>query len=103
MGICLKCTLCLCKPCRQMIRLSCHQVHRLPDVLLGIHDLGRGSLPAGQLTFTQMMKMFRNELLDLNEILNYIKLAPTESAATTSAVRPLKIAIYGYERKSCLC
>ena len=32
------------------------------------------------------MKMFRDELLDLNDILNYIKLAPDESAATTSVV-----------------
>lgn len=41
---------------------------------------------AGQLTFPQIMKMFRNELLDLNEILNYIKLAPHESAATPATV-----------------
>ena len=41
---------------------------------------------AGQLTFNDVMKMFRDELLDLNDILNYIKLAPDESAATTSVV-----------------
>ena len=41
---------------------------------------------AGQLTFNDVMKMFRDELLDLNEILNYIKLAPDDSAAATSVV-----------------
>ncbi len=43
-------------------------------------------MSAGQLTFNDVMKMFRDELLDLNEILNYIKLAPDDSAATTSVV-----------------
>ena len=89
MKICVKCMLSLRKPCGQMVRLSCHHVHRSHDNLLGILGLDRGGLPAGQLTFNQMMKMFRNELLDLNEILNYIKLAPTESAATSSVVRLL--------------
>ena len=43
-------------------------------------------MSAGQLTFNDVMKMFRDELLDLNEILNYIKLAPDDSAAATSVV-----------------
>ncbi|CAL5224412.1 g7094 [Coccomyxa viridis] len=44
----------------------------------------------GQLTFNDVMKMFRDELLDLNEILNYIKLAPDDSAAATSVEAPAK-------------
>jgi hypothetical protein len=35
-----------------------------------------------------MMKMFRNELLDLKEILEYIKMQPSEDATSTT-VRPL--------------
>ena len=42
--------------------------------------------PAGRLTFAQIMKMFRNDLLDLNDILNYIRLAPQDSPATSPAV-----------------
>ena len=34
------------------------------------------------------MKMFRNDLLDLNDILNYIRLAPQDSPATSPAVSP---------------
>ena len=41
---------------------------------------------AGRLTFAQIMKMFRNDLLDLNDILNYIRLAPQDSPATSPAV-----------------
>ena len=43
-------------------------------------------LCAGRLTFAQIMKMFRNELLDLNDILNYIRLAPQDSPAASPAV-----------------
>ncbi len=37
-----------------------------------------------------MMKMFRNELLDLKEILEYIKMQPSEDA-TSSTVWPAKL------------
>lgn len=40
----------------------------------------------GQVTFPAMMRMFRDELLDLKEILEYIKMQPKEDA-TTSTVR----------------
>lgn len=49
-------------------------------------ELSGDILCAGQLTFSDVMKMFRNELLDLSEILNYIKLAPNESAAHSTIV-----------------
>ncbi len=46
-------------------------------------DLPHGT---GQVTFSAMMRMFRDELLDLKEILEYIKMQPKEDA-TTSTVR----------------
>ncbi|CAK0785550.1 hypothetical protein CVIRNUC_008760 [Coccomyxa viridis] len=45
---------------------------------------------SGRLTFAQIMKMFRNDLLDLNDILNYIRLAPQDSPATLPADAPAK-------------
>lgn len=54
------------------------------------YSMDSGLPCAGQLTFNDVMKMFRDELLDLNAILNYIKLAPDESAATTSTVSSLQ-------------
>lgn len=49
-------------------------------------DMRGMSVSAGRLTFAQIMKMFRNELLDLNDILNYIRLAPQDSPAASAAV-----------------
>ena len=42
----------------------------------------------GELDFGQVMSMFRDELLDLNAILDYIKLPPAEDSPTSSTVRP---------------
>ncbi|KAK9917519.1 hypothetical protein WJX75_005258 [Coccomyxa subellipsoidea] len=42
----------------------------------------------GQVTFSTMMKMFRNELLDLKEILEYIKMQPSEDATSTTDAAP---------------
>ena len=54
------------------------------------YTMGKRLSAAGQLTFNDVMKMFRDELLDLNAILNYIKLAPDESAAATFVVSLLQ-------------
>ena len=42
----------------------------------------------GELDFGEVMSMFRDELLDLNAILDYIKLPPAEDSPTASTVRP---------------
>ena len=41
---------------------------------------------AGEIRFGEMMNMFRDDLLDLNAILDYIKMPPAEeSVASTSS------------------
>ncbi|BDA48418.1 probable calmodulin-like protein 5 at N-terminal half [Coccomyxa sp. Obi] len=42
----------------------------------------------GQVTFSAMMRMFRDELLDLKEILEYIKMQPKEDATTSTDAAP---------------
>jgi hypothetical protein len=50
---------------------------------------------AGQLDFGQVMSMFRDELLDLNAILDYIRLPPGEDSATASTVRVHALPVIG--------
>ena len=47
-------------------------------------------LCSGEINFGEMMNMFRDDLLDLNAILDYIKMAPVDESAssTSSMVRP---------------